>query len=323
MTITTLDPQPAACVTALACAIALGLFAATPARAAVSFNTTFDASADMLTPEEREAIVWHVQAAGTRWTDAVHAPLPSLIEIQISIADIPTANGASASTALIDTIDGRETYEQGVAHELFYNEDPTGPGPDGLITFGLDYLRNELWFDPDPFARTAPVPADRTDAMSTILHEFGHIIAYNGWADLATGEPPDTYWSIWDSWMAPGSAPVFAGPAAVSAWGSAPALTIGNINHWGNPPPGIGVSVARCVPAPVAWRWNAPVPPTCSAPPSADRPRGVTGDANLIGELMNGVVFYRGTRYDISPLDRAVLQDVRLIPDVIFDDGFE
>ena len=39
---------------------------------------------------------------------------------------------------------------------------------------------------------------------------------------------------------------------------------------------------------------------------------------------MNGVVFYRGTRYDVSTLDIGVLVDVGLIVgDVIFADGFE
>jgi hypothetical protein len=34
--------------------------------------------------------------------------------------------------------------------------------------------------------------------------------------------------------------------------------------------------------------------------------------SDLIGDLMNGVTFYTGTRYDISALDAAVLRDVGL-----------
>ena len=292
------------------------------------FDVAFDASASMLTAQERAEVTRHVQAAGRRWCRALAVTTSPTIEMVVSVADIPTANGASASTAYIGTIGGRDTYEQGVAHELRTGEDPNGTDPDANITFGLAYLRNELWFDPDPEARTAPVPADRTDAMSTVLHELGHILAYNGWADLVTGEPTRSYWSVWDSWIVPGSAPVFGGTAAMDAWfGTPPALTIGNINHWGNASGrAIDRPLARCAPALDAWQWNAPVPQRCDAPASADPParddRAPAG-ASLLDQLMNGVVFYRGRRYDISALDIGVAIDVGLMNDGIFVGGFD
>jgi hypothetical protein len=288
----------------------------------VEFHISFDASANVLTDAERADIVSHVVAAGRRWTDIIDVPTPRFIEIEIAIADIPTANGASLATAYLGTIDGRDTYEQGVARELRLNEDPNMGEPDGRITIGLDYLRNELWFDPDPMARTAPVPANRTDAMSTMLHEFGHILAYNGWADLTTGAPNPDYWSIFDSWFAPGASPTFNGPAAVAAWGAPPELTVGNIFHWANA--SLQAS-AGCDVAQTTWRFGAPSPNACSAPLSADRPRSSEGQPGLVNQLMNGVVFYRGTRYDISALDIGVLVDVGLMEhgDVIFASGFE
>lgn len=311
-----------------ACALLVAFAIPGSASAFVKFHITFDASAAVLTDTERANIEAHVRAAGQRWVDVIGIPTPRYIEIEVSIDDIPTANGASATTAFIGTIDGRDTYEQGVARELRLNEDPNMGEPDGHITIGLDYLRNELWFDPDPVHRTAPVPGNRTDAMSTMLHELGHIIAYNGWADLTTGAPNPNYWSIFDSWFVPGAAPVFAGPAAVAAWGAPPELTIGNIFHWANATQQVESTQARCVAEPVFWRWGAPVPGMCSVPPSADAPhdtgtKGTDGSPGLVNQLMNGVVFYRGTRYDISSLDIGVLQDVGLIEDAIFADGFE
>lgn len=118
----------------------------------VKFHVSFAASADVLTDAERENLVSHVLAAGARWTNIIDVPTPRYIEIEIAIADIPTANGASLATAYIGDIDGRAAYEQGVARELRLNEDPNMAEPDGRITIGLDYLRNELWFDPDPAA---------------------------------------------------------------------------------------------------------------------------------------------------------------------------
>lgn len=310
--------------------LAAALFAqAHAADAHVTFSVTFDASASALTSTERADIVSHVQEAGRRWATVVGVAAPRSIEVLVLVDTIPTANGASATTQFIGQIGGRDTYEQGAAYELRTGIDPNGADPDARITFGLDYLRNELWFDPDPTARTAPVPNNRTDAMSTILHEFGHVLAYNGWADLDTGVPTPAYWSIWDSWMVPGSAPVFAGPAAMAAWfDSAPALTIGNINHWGNAANGAGGEMAElCDRGPTQWRNGAPRPRVCSVPRSEDAPRkapfAADGTGDLIAQLMNGVVFYRGTRYDISPLDRGVLQDVGLLADVVFADGFD
>jgi hypothetical protein len=288
----------------------------------VEFHVSFAASAGVLTDAERANIVSHVLAAGARWTDIVDVPTPRYIEIEIAIDTIPTANGASVTTAYIGDIDGRPTYEQGVARELRLNEDPNMGEPDGRITIGLDYLRNELWFDPDPTTRTAPVPANRTDAMSTMLHEFGHILAYNGWADLATGAPNPDYWSIFDSWFAPGASPTFHGPAAVAAWGAPPELTVGNIFHWAN---ASQAARASCDVAQMTWRVGAPAPTACSAPPSADKPRSADGQPGLVDQLMNGAVFYRGTRYDVSSLDIGVLVDVGLMErgDTIFASSFD
>jgi hypothetical protein len=310
----------------------IALCAAGPVSAEVTFSVSFDASADVLTTTEKDNVTTHLRAAGAQWVAHLAVAGARSIEIQVSIANIPTANGASVTTGFLGVIDGRDTYEQGVAYELRTGIDPNGADPDANIAFGLTYLRNELWFDPDPFARTATVPANRTDAMSVTLHELGHTIAYNGWADLDTGEPPATYWSIFDRWMIPGQPTLFAGPAANAAWDSLPDLTIGNIMHWGNQTFGPDAPAApRCGPAITLWRNGVPVPRICSAPASADAPPSMDADAHgpigngasLIDQLMNGVVFYRGTRYNLSALDDGVLEDVGLPLDAVFADGFE
>jgi hypothetical protein len=223
-------------------------------------------------------------------------------------------------------VGGRSTYEQGVASELRNGVDPNGVAPDALISVGLAYLRNELWFDPDPVARSAAVPADRTDAQSVFLHEFGHILAYNGWADANTGQPPAGYWSVFDRWIQPGGPSRFLGPAALTAWGSAPDLTTGNIDHWGNP----AGAMRRMAASPfLVVRDGVPVPSMpCTLAPSVDAPpsawRGAqAGSAGLVDQLMNGVVFYRGTRYAISALDRGVMLDAGLLAERVFGDGFE
>lgn len=305
--------------------IALLIWVPISVSAQVAVTVSFDASAAVLTNPERAQITSHAQAAGFRWGQMLGVSGPRNIEVQIGIAPISTANGASLTTVFVGIINGRDTFEQGVAHELRTGIDPNLAEADAQFNFGLTYLRNELWFDPDPFARIAPVPIDRTDAMGVFLHEFGHAIAYNGWAN-GQGVPPATFWSPFDRWMQPGTPTLFQGPAAVSTWGSAPDLTTGNIMHWGNS----SKPLQARFPAPrkVEWRNGAPVPHlVCDDLVSADLPdfmRRGSPPPGLLGQLMNGVVIFRGTRYDISALDLATLADVGLPNNNrLFASGFE
>ncbi|PZQ12015.1 MAG: hypothetical protein DI564_13685 [Rhodanobacter denitrificans] len=299
-------------------------FAAASADAQPTIEVGFDASASMLTDRERADISAHLVAAGRVWTAALGIARPVTIDVRVGIAAIATANGASAATAAVGVVAGRDTYEQGAVYELRTSIDVNGAQTDAVVNIGLAYLRDELWFDPDPLMRVAPVPADRTDAMSVFLHEWGHVLAYNGWSDPTSGEPPAGYWSTFDRWMLPGAPTLFAAPASSSSWGSAPDLTTGNNKHWGNADT---TAVAPRAARPVQWRDGAPVPwMVCELPLSRDAPP--SGDATprgggLLDQLMNGVVFYRGTRYGLSALDRALLLDVGLLEERVFASGFD
>jgi hypothetical protein len=309
-----------------------GLAGAVPACAQVTFDVSFDTSADVLTVTEKANVTSHLREAGRRWAQALGVTAERSIELRVSVdASVPTANASSAAAGFIAVVGGRDMFEQGVAYELRTGVDLNGAEPDAYVTFGLGYLRTELWFDPDPVARVAPVPSNRTDAMSVALHELGHAIAYNGWADVTTGQPPAAYWSTFDRWMIPGAPTVFSGAAATRSWGSRPDLTTGNNKHWGNAAHRMDLPpVVPAILPSVQWINGAPVPlPACNLPPSVDAPPSMDRDGHavegttLIDQLMNGVVFYRGTRYDITPLDRATLLDIDLVLDRIFANGFE
>ena len=310
--------------------LAPGAWVTGPASAQVTYPVAFAPSANVLTVDERALLASHFQEAGRRWARKLVIMGPRSIEIELAIDNgIASGNGRSATSVFVGVFGGRDTFEQGAAAELRTGTDPNGASADVLVNFNLGYLRNELWFDPDPASRTVPVPADRTDAMSVALHELGHALAYNGFAS-GNGTPPAGFWSTFDRWMVPGTPALFDGPRVVATWGAAPELTTNNINHWGNP-----VVPARAAPplaAPVEWRAGAPVPGiACGGPVSIDAPasmskqdRAAQGGA-LIDELMNGLVFVRGARYSISPLDVAALSDVGLPANFVdlFADGFE
>jgi hypothetical protein len=300
------------------------LFAPLAALAQVQFPVTFATSANGLTQAERALITSHVQAAGERWVRQMAVSGARSIEVEIAVDDgIATGNGASVTTAFVAIVGGRNLFEQGAAAELKSGVDPNGATVDVRFAFSTNYLRNELWFDPDPLARVAPVPNNRTDAMSVMLHEFGHAFAYNGWAALSDGTPPATFWSPFDQWMTPGTTVIFNGPQSIATFGSSPDLTRNNLFHWGNV--GLVTPTSRGS-APTVWRDGRPQP----QPPRCEIVSMDADDAvalkriggPLIDELMNGVVFIRGNRYHISALDRAALADVG-IPLPLFKDGFE
>jgi hypothetical protein len=163
-------------------------------------------------------------------------------------------------------------FEQGAAAEIRTGMDPNGSSPDIAIVFNPEYLTDELWFDPDPHARTAAVPIDRIDAVSVFLHEFGHAFAFNGWRDLVAGTLPGDYESTFDEQtIFDGTNFFFVGSQASALHGAPVPLTYANIFHVGNNPP---------------------------------RPGN-----DLVPDLMNGVFYYRGSRYTISQLDVAILAD--------------
>lgn len=294
-----------------------------PSHAQFGLSVSFDVSAEQLTQNERDVLLMHLYESGAYWYRALGQTAPRDILLRVVIGNNPTVIATSATAVEIGTINGRTTYQQGIGAKLRDGIDLNGNEVDGRIIIGLDYLRNTLWFDPYPRQRTAPIPENRVDAFSVLAHEWGHMIAYNGWATGA-GVPPVDYWSTWDRWMQPGTPTVIVGPQSVLTWGTPPDVTTNSITHWGNP------ALASGHPSPTAraveWHNGAPVPWTaCEFPAAIAPPAGPFRAAShaLVDQLMNGVGYYYQRRYFISALDIAVLADVGLLIDAVFAGGFE
>jgi hypothetical protein len=216
-------------------------------------------------------ITSHVGAALDRW--GAYFVNSAAWSVVVNITSSLSGAAAHSMTSGYVRDDGSmPVYEQGAAYELRTGIDPNGADPDIAIFLNLDYLQNELWFDPDPWSRSASVDAGRTDAMSVMLHEIGHAIAFNGWGDAWTGTLPGNYASTWDALTQSQNGHLyFAGARAVAAYGAPVPITFGNNAHVGN---GAGLGT------------------------------------DLLDDLMNGVAFFRGSRYDISALDLAMLSDM-------------
>ncbi|HEX2838555.1 MAG TPA: hypothetical protein VHN77_10550 [Phycisphaerales bacterium] len=241
-------------------------------RTSVTFQVFLDDPGNQLAAFA-PAILSNMQAACDRWASLLQPPpTPAVITVLVRVDNTyPRATGRSETTVFVGAADGYDIFDQGAAYEARTGVDPNGTVHDAVVTLNTSYTANELWFDPNPATRTAPVPQNRTDAVSVFLHELGHIIMFNGWRDNYTGIMPGLYQSPFDQFTTFDGDFYFHGTQCTGLYGSPAPLTYGNAKHLGN---------------------NSPRP-----------------GADLIPDLMNGVVFYRGSRYDASPLDLAVGRD--------------
>jgi hypothetical protein len=256
---------------------ASGLWCAVSAQAVVLFNVSFTDPGSTYSAYYAD-ITRNVQAAGADWMSRFNITVNTTLDVNIGFANIPTANGASATSSFVGTSAGIDIFEQGAAAKIKTGVDVNGAAADINFNIGINgYLQNELWFDPDPVAQTAMVPMTKTDARSVFLHEFGHALGFNGWLDGTTGTLPGDFQSTFDQWAqldnaAPGGPTLFfTGPNAMAEYGGAVPITFGNYAHVANNMPRDGFDLER--------------------------------------DLMNGLVFYRGERYQISALDLAIMQD--------------
>ena len=244
--------------------------------------TTSDVSAVLIT---------HAGIALLGWTQWLDLSGVRNLEVEVRIEPYPTGTGggSSVTSSFVENTGGLDVFRQGVAAELATGIDPNGANLDARITIDPAYLQNQLWFDPNPSARTTPVGANRIDAMSFFLHEFGHILAFTGWKNRTTGATAPGYQSTFDQrrrfdgvnwwWTGFRANQLFGGEIPLSR-------VANTFDHYGNPP-GSGIP---------------------------------GGNSLLVNGLMNGVAFNPGQRYRIGLLDLAVLADtgIALVPVIDF-----
>ena len=212
----------------------------------------------------------HVAAALSDWID--HIDGQARLEVVVRITDdVVGATGASGASAFVGMQGSCRVFEQGMAYELRTGVDPNGAAPDIVLAINPDYLRQELWFDPDPEARTAAIAEGRTDAMSIFIHEIGHALAFNGWRDSAGILPLDIA-STWDEQVSFEEGRLaFTGEGAMAVYGGPVPITFAHDHHVGN-----------------------------AFPPGQD----------LQHDVMNGSAILREQRYGVSSLDLAMIQDM-------------
>jgi hypothetical protein len=215
--------------------------------------------------------------AADKWEKLFVGGSASTLNVDVIFDSSPTANAGSLFTTTLYNVGPISVVRQGAVDAVLSGvHNPSGPY-DAAIHIGTSYLTNELWFDPNP-ANIDSVPIDKTDAESIFTHEFGHIFGFNGNRDESTGALVSNVESTFDALISVlNNSPYFIGSNAENVYGGPVPLTVGNMYHVGN-----------------------------QSGPGAEL-------ATYPADLMNGVVFYRGTRYTISALDTAIAADLGLV----------
>lgn len=246
--------------------------------AAVSFNVTYNDPGSIYS-SYYENLTKTITAAGLDLTSNFLMTGSPLLNINVNFASIPTVSGASSTTHFVAYDNSVAVFEQGAAYRIEGGSALPGAS-DVVFNIGVNgYLQNELFFDSDPFSRSALIPSNQTDAFSVFEHEFSHAFAFNGFRNGQSGNLPGAYESTFDrlvieSTISGYQTLYFTGVNAEKVYGAAVPLTFGDYGHVGN-----------------------------SAPRDGN---------DLLGDLMNGIVLYRGTKYEVSALDRAIFSDVGL-----------
>ena len=233
--------------------------------------------------------------AATEWMDHIDNPNHTPINILINVTDDdknhPRFDGSPAFVMSTGT-GANATWESAVEYKLQNGADPTtgmesypklsdGAQADVVININSHYLDSTGWLDPNPAAGSDPVPPFKVDMVSELVHEFGHGLGIGSTKSLDTttgtfGAGEKTSWeSLLDIEK---SGTYFTGSHAEQEHGGPVVVTTNtpeeNYGHLGN-----ALSDAT--------------------------------DPNTGGpDVMYGVSFDEGERYEVSDLDVAILQDL-------------
>jgi hypothetical protein len=204
------------------------------------------------------------------------------IDFEIDVGPTSAGRAESAPAVVLPdgtAADGTPIYEPGTLYELRTGVDPNGAAPDAVISIDPNYLRQSVWADPTPADTTDAVPGDRVDLVSVLRHETGHMLGIISAKPGGGGSVPwETTFDQLTVTRSDGA--FFIGEHARAAYGGdVPLTTLPGGEAYSH----LGNSLAE--------------------------PAGT--------DLMNGVAFYLGTRYEISPLDLAILEDIGapVVPD--------
>ena len=238
----------------------------------------------------------NVAAAAATWGARLASSEVLLLRVEASRL-VARTGGTFSNGYTIGTIDGRDLVEPGPLSRIRPGTNPGEPffGFDVLVSINAQFVDDFYWLDTNPEQRIDPVPLDRGDFISVILHELGHGLGMAGARSFANdasyGTLPVDFLVLFDSlssfggnglvedaqgspnpmfFTGPASSAFYGGPVPLANVGRFDFLFSQNFYHLG----------------------------TCGDP------------VVLTDSLMNGCSIPNGARMPITALDLAVYEDM-------------
>ena len=252
-------------------------------------------SKHLLTGNQAALLKGDMAQAATEWLNDIANPGHTPINILLNITDDDKTHSkfdGSPAFLMSTGTEANDTWESAVEYKLRNGADPTtglesfpklsdGAQADVVININSHYLNSVGWLDPNPGEGSDPVPAYKVDMVSELVHEFGHGLGIGVTKSLSTttGTFDAGEKTTWESLLdIEKSGTYFTGSHAIREHGGPVVVTTNtpeeNYGHLGN---------------------------TLS---DATDPK--TGGP----DVMYGVSFDTGKRYEVSDLDVAILQDL-------------
>jgi hypothetical protein len=261
--------------------------------AGVPFSFTVDDPEGHFAPFP--ALVDVLEAAGEILTGLLQGK--GSLEVRVvANNDISYARAGATAVSLVDPVAGFTVVENGTLAEAKTGTDPNGAEADILVELNTETYLPTVFFDPSGAARTATLPADKEDFLSTALHELVHALGFQGYRTIFGADYGEFTIEF----------PAGSGKFLASSYDV--------LTQFGS---GDQADILFFTGAKAQAAYGGPVPLTSLGPDDATgenffhlgNPMGSVG-ADLIPDLMNGIVFFPGTRYVVGDLDLAVLADL-------------
>lgn len=266
---------------------------------ALSFNFTYvdDASSTFASRgwlDPNSLFQRDIRAAANLWGARFASDKTVVVRVDTHSYSARAGGTNSSGRLLYTNAAGKKVWEPGPLTRVLTGSNPgqTFYGYDILLGFDASFVENNYWFDPQPDLRSAPVPANRGDFMSVVMHEFGHGFGMTGYRDFSTGQILGSDAMLFDdrSYFGGNGNPIATDGSRNPMFfrGNYSASLYGSDLHLTNKPPGDP-----------NYGQNYFHLSSCG------------GSADGLGStLMNGCVLPNGTRMEITPFDAAVFADL-------------
>lgn len=255
-------------------AAALWLCFVSASSAQVTFRVSFEDPDGSLAPFSAR-IESNIQGAASLWSERLKGDTELWIEVRpdSTVADLSCR---SFTWSYFDTLEGGiDVFETGASTHIRNGYPASSFDPDIILKISPAFAAADLWFDPDPIARTDSIDPARFDAVSQFARGLGHALAFDGWINGNDGTYSGAARSTFDRQIHfDGANFAFVGENAVASYRAPVPMTFGAPFHLGNEPPRPG--------------------------------------ADLLNDVMSGKPLARGLRYQVSILDFAILEDARV-----------